>query len=62
LKPELIDILACPICKKRLDLSIDKTNTDTDEIIEGTLSCSGCNEKYPIIDTIPNLLPPDLRE
>tara|TARA_Y100000758_G_C15835095_1_gene343455 strand:+ start:109 stop:297 length:189 start_codon:yes stop_codon:yes gene_type:complete len=62
LKPELIDILACPICKNTLDLSIDKTDTDTDEIIAGTLSCGECNEKYPIVDTIPNLLPPDLRE
>jgi uncharacterized protein YbaR (Trm112 family) len=25
------------------------------------LHCARCNETYPIEDTIPNLLPPDLR-
>ena len=24
--------------------------------------CAKCNETYPIVDAIPNLLPPDLRD
>ncbi|MGE0685586.1 MAG: Trm112 family protein, partial [Dehalococcoidia bacterium] len=28
----------------------------------GSLHCAKCNETYPIEDTIPNLLPPDLRK
>lgn len=59
-KPELMNILACPVCKGALTLSIDKQ--EDDEIIEGSLRCDSCDETYPIEDTIPNLLPPTLRE
>ena len=31
------------------------------EIVRGSLFCARCNETYPIEDTIPNLLPPDVR-
>ena len=57
MKRELIDILACPVCKGELELSVDEENDK--EIVTGSLSCSRCNERYPIVDTIPNLLPPD---
>ena len=60
MKPELMNILACPVCKGSLTLSIDKQ--EDDEIIEGSLHCDSCSETYPIEDTIPNLLPPKLRE
>ena len=33
-----------------------------DEVIRGSLFCAKCNERYPIDDGIPNLLPPDLRK
>jgi len=59
-KKELMDILACPICKG--DLVLDITDEDEKEIIAGTLYCSGCDEYYPIEDGIPNMLPPDLRD
>ena len=60
MKRELMDILACPVCKG--DLSLDVTREDGDEIMEGSLTCASCNEVYPIEDSIPNLLPPDLRD
>ena len=60
MKPELMDILACPMCKGSLTLTIDRQ--EDGEIIEGSLRCDSCNETYPIEDTIPNLLPPNLRE
>ena len=56
---KLLDILVCPVCKGPLTLSV--TKEDGDEVIEGSLHCAKCNETYPIVDTIPNLLPPDLR-
>ena len=31
------------------------------EILEGTLTCTKCGERYPIEDGIPNMLPPDQR-
>ena len=48
------------MCKAELTLSVDKE--DGDEVVEGTLHCAACGERYPIEDTIPNLLPPSLRE
>jgi uncharacterized protein YbaR (Trm112 family) len=55
----MMDILACPMCKSELQLTIDKE--EGDEVIEGSLFCAKCDERYPIEDGIPNLLPPDLR-
>jgi uncharacterized protein YbaR (Trm112 family) len=60
MKRELMDILACPLCKGDLDLKVNEENEK--EIVTGSLRCPVCNETYPITDTIPNLLPPDLRE
>jgi uncharacterized protein YbaR (Trm112 family) len=54
-----MDILACPVCKGQLRLSVDEE--DEMEIIAGFLYCPKCDVKYPIVDTIPNLLPPDQR-
>ena len=60
MKKELMDILACPICKGDLILNVTKENDE--EIVSGTIYCSKCDEHYPIEDGIPNMLPPDLRE
>ena len=60
MKRELMDILACPVCKGSLTLAVDKE--EDGEIIDGSLGCDSCNQTYPIEDTIPNLLPPELRD
>ena len=60
MKRDLMDILACPVCKGTLQLAV--TKEDDREIIEGTLTCEACSETYPIEDTIPNMLPPGLRD
>jgi uncharacterized protein YbaR (Trm112 family) len=57
MKKELMEILACPVCKGELQLSIDKD--DGNEVISGSLYCEKCNYSYPIVDAIPNLLPPE---
>lgn len=54
-----MDILACPQCKGRLNLTVEEDRDD--RIITGSLVCSKCPETYPIRDAIPNLLPPHLR-
>ncbi len=59
MKRDLMEILACPMCKGTLELTVAEENAE--EIVRGTLRCGHCNEDYPIEDTIPNLLPPDLR-
>ena len=56
----LMEILVCPMCRGDLDLTI--TEQHGDEIVAGTLRCTECQEEYPIEDTIPNMLPPSLRD
>lgn len=60
MRKDMIEILACPMDKAPLELAIDEANGD--EVIQGTLTCTQCGEKYPIEDRIPNLLPPDARK
>lgn len=57
---ELMEILVCPMCRGELDLRI--TEQEGDEIVEGVLTCTECGEIYPITNTIPNMLPPSLRD
>lgn len=59
MRKDLMDILACPMCKGDLTLTVEKE--EGDEVIEGSLHCAKCDERYPINESIPNLLPPDLR-
>lgn len=59
MRRDLMEILVCPMCKGELHLTVDEENEQ--EIVSGSLFCARCNERYPIEDTIPNLLPPDLR-
>ena len=59
MKKDLMDILACPVCKGPLELKVE--HEDGDEVVRGALFCRACPETYPIEDSIPNLLPPDVR-
>ncbi len=59
MKRELMDILVCPVCKGELELDAEEENEQ--EIVTGSLYCRKCDASYPIVDTIPNLLPPDQR-
>ena len=57
MKKELVKILACPVCKGPLKLEIAEEKND--EVVSGSLYCAKCRHHYPIVDTIPNLLPPE---
>ncbi|MFQ6028282.1 MAG: methytransferase partner Trm112 [Dehalococcoidia bacterium] len=59
MKKDLMEILACPVCKGELELQVELE--EGDDVIEGALRCAPCNETYPITDAIPNLLPPQMR-
>lgn len=56
MKRELITILVCPVCKGDLTLSVDEEKDG--EIVTGRLYCLKCDRNYPIVNAIPNLLPP----
>lgn len=55
----LMEILACPV--DHGELALDVTEQDGEDIVGGSLTCTACGEVYPIEDSIPNLLPPQLR-
>jgi uncharacterized protein YbaR (Trm112 family) len=59
-RKRLMDILVCPVCKGELELNVGEKNEK--EIVTGSLYCQRCDERYPIIDSIPNLLPPNQRD
>jgi hypothetical protein len=48
LDPELLKILACPMCKA--DVKLEK----------GELVCAKCGRHYPIVEGIPCMLPDEL--
>jgi uncharacterized protein YbaR (Trm112 family) len=56
MEKKLLEILVCPVCKGELTLEI--TAEKDDEIESGSLYCARCEETYPIVDSIPHLLPP----
>ena len=56
MKRELMDILVCPVCKGPLELNV-VTESDGD-ITVGSLYCPKDDVSYPIVNGIPNLLPP----
>ena len=55
--PKLLEILVCPVCKGELELKVEEENEQ--EIVAGSLYCRRCEVHYPILETVPNLLPPD---
>ena len=65
MRPELMEILVCPVCKGELTLTVEQAGTDSEggeEIMRGELHCAACDQHYRIEDGIPNLLPPELAE
>lgn len=60
MKPDLLEILRCPVCRGELTLA--ERRREGEEIVEGTLTCPKCRVDYPIEDGIPDLLPPDERD
>lgn len=60
MKESLLDILCCPLDKS--ELTLEGAEYDNSEVVSGALICTECDERYPIEEGIPNLLPPDMRE
>ena len=49
IRQELLDILACPVCKAKVHLEAD------------TLVCEGCQRRYAIENGIPIMLPEEAK-
>jgi uncharacterized protein YbaR (Trm112 family) len=52
---ELLEILVCPKCKGRLELS-PRSAGDAPAATDGALICGRCRVRYPIEDDIPVLI------
>ena len=61
MKMDLMDILACPICKNE-ELKLIIIEKDKEEVETGLIACNKCSRYYPIKKTIPIMLPDDLRD
>jgi uncharacterized protein YbaR (Trm112 family) len=55
---ELMAILACPVCKEGLDLSVEEEDPRSEEVLRGSLKCTTCGRAYDILNGIPDLRPP----
>lgn len=60
MRPDLLEILCCPLCQGDLTLRTDRT--EKEEIISGNLTCQKCRTEFPIEDGIPDMLPPEERD
>lgn len=57
MKPRLLDFLSCPHCGGSLTVEVLR---ESGEVEDGVLTCGGCARTYPIIDSIPRMLPDPL--
>jgi uncharacterized protein YbaR (Trm112 family) len=57
MKRQLLDILACPVCKHH-PLELEADSESNGEVLEGKLTCPKCGKLYLIKDGIPDLIPP----
>jgi uncharacterized protein len=56
-----IEKLCCPFDKQDLNLQILAKDTD-ENVIEGILSCTTCQRKYPIVYGVPIMSPDEYRQ
>ncbi|MEC9309956.1 MAG: methytransferase partner Trm112 [Chloroflexota bacterium] len=54
MRKDLMNILACPVCKGNLTLTADLEAEE--DVIEGTLKCQHCSVDYPIVGSVPNFV------
>ena len=56
MKPEALDVFACPQCRGSLELTAERR--DAQEIVEGRLRCGACDVEYPIRRGVPRFAEP----
>jgi uncharacterized protein len=61
MKLKTIEKLCCPFDKHDLNLQILAKATD-ENVIEGILSCTHCQRKYPIVYGVPIMAPDEYRQ
>ena len=51
MKPDLLEVLRCPVCRGELALTV--TSREGDDIATGSLACAKCSVTYPIATASP---------
>jgi uncharacterized protein YbaR (Trm112 family) len=59
MKRRLLDFLVCPWCQ--VPFRCQAIREDGDDVIEGQLTCDECSHTFPIVRSIPRILPSVLR-
>jgi SAM-dependent methyltransferase len=54
MKPDALDVYACPKCRGSLGLTAERR--DAQEIVEGRLRCAACDVEYPIRRGVPRFV------
>src|SRR5437868_7847671 len=54
MKAKLLDHLECPSCAS--DLTLNVSDVDAQEILNGQLACQGCDAAYPIVRGVPRFV------
>jgi ubiquinone/menaquinone biosynthesis C-methylase UbiE len=52
---KLLEVLACPVCRRELACSASDVGPDGD-VVGGVLECRGCGRKYPVESGIPRFV------
>lgn len=60
MKTSLLRLLACPVCGG--DLALPPDAAAGEEVEGGALTCAKCARRYPIVDGVPRLRPPEALE
>jgi SAM-dependent methyltransferase len=54
---ELINVLACPVCRCALSVAVERQRDD--DVESGRLDCGSCQSQYPILNSVPRFVPAD---
>jgi SAM-dependent methyltransferase/uncharacterized protein YbaR (Trm112 family) len=55
-RARLFELLRCPACRARLTSTSFLDSPENGEVVDGLLTCA-CGQRFPIVDTIPRMLP-----
>jgi uncharacterized protein YbaR (Trm112 family)/SAM-dependent methyltransferase len=58
MKRRLLELLCCPMCEG--DVTLTAFREDGEQVTEGMLACAACRRTFPIINSIPRMLPDPL--
>jgi hypothetical protein len=59
LDPKILEIIACPKCKGRLEPKVSPSGDDSGG--DSALLCRTCRLVYPVVEDIPNLITDDAK-